>query len=307
MDNINSSKSSKTSFPQYKTLVDEYWSSDVAWDRSTYVSYNINGRVWRKHGQRPSVTYFAKIYKVHIYDKFDTTRQYVMQIGMARQSTKELQVSKQKGIEIAAEHAVTEPIAVMYFEQKPMRKDFLKIVNVFRGLSNYHRLVMTREELESEKAIDEAYNDFLEEIDNYKDTDCCNGKKCENPLTEDEQKKESNVTSTKYQPMDFMERWRKDCRSNDKASEAKSSEPKPKKDETITDGSCDNRKENKKVKVTTSKIDDGLAAGIANALNTFSSIFGLDIPTRTKEDVEDIELTPKDMENIEILKKLFHM
>ena len=63
MDNINSSKNSKTTFPQYKTLVDEYWSSDVAWDRSTFVSYNINGRVWWKHGQRPAVTYFGKIYK----------------------------------------------------------------------------------------------------------------------------------------------------------------------------------------------------------------------------------------------------
>ena len=299
---MDSIKFNSKDFPQYKTLVDEYWSSDVAWDRSTYVSYNINGRVWWKHGQRPSVTYFAKIYKVHIYDKFDTTRQYVMQIGMARQSTKELQVSKQKGIEIAAEHAVTDPIAVMYFEQKPMRKDFLKIVNVFRGLSNDHRLVMTREELDAENAI----NDFLEEMDNYKDHDSCNSQKCENPLTPDEEKKESNVTSTKYQPMDFMDQWRKDCRSNDKASEAKSSEPKPKKDETITDSSCDS-KENKKVKVTTSKIDDELAPDIADAINAFSSIFGLDIPTHTKEDVEDVELTPKDLKNIEILKKLFHV
>ena len=295
---MDSIKFNSKDFPQYKTLVDEYWSSDVAWDRNTYVSYNINGRVWWKHGQRPSVTYFAKIYKVHIYDKFDTTRQYVMQIGMARQSTKELQVSKQKGIEIAAEHAVTEPIAVMYFEQKPMRKDFLRIVNVFRDLSNNHRVVMTREELDAENAINDAYNDFLEEMDNYKDHDSCNSQKCENPLTEDEQKKESNVTSTKYQP---MECWRKDCRSNDKPSESKS-----KKDETTTDGGCDS-KENKKVKVTTSKIDDDLAAGIANAINTFSSIFGLDIPTRTKEDVEDVDLTPEDMKNIEILKKLFHM
>ncbi len=291
MDSINFNSKD---FPQYKTLVDEYWSSDVAWDRSTYVSYNINGRVWWKHGQRPSVTYFAKIYKVHVYDKFDTARQYVMQIGMARQSTKELQVSKQKGIEIAAEHAVTHPIAVMYFEQKPMRKDFLKIVNVFRGLSNCHRLVMTREELEAEKAIDAAYNDFLEEIDNYKDQNSCNSKKCENPLIEDEQKKESDVTSSSYQPMDFMEQWRKDCKNNDKPSETKS-----KKNEKT-----DNKKN---VKVTTSKIDDDLAAGIANALNTFFSIFGLDIPTRTKEDVEDVELTPKDLKNIEILKKLFHM
>lgn len=314
MDNINFNQKD---FPQYKTLVDEYWSSDVAWDRSTYVSYNINGRVWWKHGQRPSVTYFAKIYKVHIYDRFDTTRQYVMQIGMARQSTKELQVSKQKGIEIAAEHAVTHPIAVMYFEQKPMRKDFLKIVNVFRGLSNDHRLVMTREELETEKSMNDAYNDFLNDFeDEKKNRDCCNERKCENyiknPLTEDEQKKESNVTLTKYKPMDFMECWRKDCRSNAKASDAKSSEAKLKKDETITDGGCDNRTEKKKVKVTTSKIDDELAADIADVLNTFSSILGLDIPPHTKEDVEDVELTPEDMKNIEILKKLnlkklFHM
>lgn len=300
MDNINFNSKD---FPQYKTLVDEYWSSDVAWNRSTYVSYNINGRVWWKHGQRPSVTYFAKIYKVHIYDKFDTARQYVMQIGMARQSTKELQVSKQKGIEIAAEHAITHPIAVMYFEQKPMRKDFLKIVNVFRGLSNDHRLVMTHEELDAENAINDAYNDFLNDFEEEKkNRDCCNSQKHENPLTPDEEKKESNVTSTKYQPMDFTERLLIDRKSNDK-----SSEPKSKKGETTTDGGCDNRKENKKVKVTTSKIDDDLAAGIADALNTFSSIFGLDIPTRTKEDVEDVELTPEDMKNIEILKKLFHM
>lgn len=284
MDNINFNSKD---FPQYKTWVDEYWSSDVTWDRNTFVSYNINGRLWWKHGKRPSVTYFAKIYKVHMYDKFDTTRQYVMQIGMARQSTKELQVSKQEGIEIAAEHAVTNPIAVIYFEKKPMRKDFLKIVEVFRGLSkNSHRLVMTREELDTEKAINDAYNTFSKDLDNYtKENDCCDGQKCENrhPLTENEEKKEHNVTTSKSTLFNDVK-----LTSEDKTT-------------------SDAGKENKKVKVTTSKIDDGLAAGIANALNTFSSIFGLDIPPHTKEDVEDIELTPKDMENIEILKKLFHM
>lgn len=294
MDNINSSKNSKTSFPQYKTLVDEYFSSDVAWNRDAYTYHTIAGRTWIKTGQRPATTYFAKIFKINIPDKFDTSRQYMLCLGIARQSTRELQANKKEGIEIAAEHAMTEPIAVMYFEKKPMRKDFLHLVNVFRDLQNQHRLVMTRDELESEKAIDAAYNDFLEEMDNYKDQNSCNKQKCENPLTEDEQKKESDVTSSKYQHMDFMDKWRKDCKNNDKASETKS-----KKDEKT-----DNKKN---VKVTTSKIDDDLAAGIADALNTFSSIFGLDIPTRTKEDVEDVELTPKDMKNIEILKKLFHM
>lgn len=284
MDNINSSK---TTFPQYKTLVDEYCSSDVAWDRSTFVSYNINGRVWWKHGQRPAVTYFAKIYKVHIYDKFDTSRQYVMQIGMARQSTKELQVSKQQGIEIAAEHAVTEPIAVMYFEKKPMRKDFLKIVNVFRGLTNDNRVVMTREELNAEKDFKDAYNAFVEDIDNYKDQNCCNTQKYD-PLTEDKEKKESDINSTYNKGVD--------CYLGQKSENCKKSPYKYNDSDVASTSDKTESSAQKKDKTTKNKDQE-----LIDAINGFYN-FLVD-----KNESKETKFEYDDDKIIELLQKIFHM
>lgn len=284
MDNINSSK---TTFPQYKTLVDEYWSSDVAWDRSTFVSYNINGRVWWKHGQRPAVTYFAKIYKVHIYDKFDTSRQYVMQIGMARQSTKELQVSKQEGIEIAAEHAVTEPIAVMYFEKKPMRNDFNALISVFRKLTNGNRVVMTREELNAEKDFKDAYNAFVEDIDNYKDQNCCNTQKCD-PLTEDKEKKESDINSTYNKGVD--------CYLGQKSENCKKS-PYKYNDSDVASTSDKIESSDKKKDKTTKNKDQELI----DAINGFYN-FLVD-----KNESKETKFEYDDDKIIELLQKIFHM
>lgn len=285
MDNINSSK---TTFPQYKTLVDEYWSSDVAWDRSTFVSYNINGRVWWKHGQRPAVTYFAKIYKVHIYDKFDTSRQYVMQIGMARQSTKELQASKQEGIEIAAEHAVTEPIAVMYFEKKPMRKDFNALISVFRKLTNDNRVVMTREELNAEKDFKDAHNNaFVEDIDNYKDQNCCNTQKCD-PLTEDKEKKESDINSTYNKGVD--------CYLGQKSENCKKS-PYKYNDSDVASTSDKIESSDKKKDKTTKNKDQELI----DAINGFYN-FLVD-----KNESKETKFEYDDDKIIELLQKIFHM
>lgn len=287
MDNINSSKTSKTTFPQYKTLVDEYWSSDVAWDRSTFVSYNINGRVWWKHGQRPAVTYFGKIYKVNFHDKFDTSRQYMMEIGMARQSTKELQVSKQEGVEIAAEHAVTQPIAVMYFEKKPMRKDFNALISVFRKLTNDNRVVMTREELNAEKDFKDAYDAFVEDIDNYKDQNCCNTQK-HYPLTEDEEKKESNITSTDDKGVD--------CYLGQKSENCKKS-PYKYNDSDVATTSDKSASSNRK-KDDTSKNKD---QEVINAINGFYEFLA------DKNKSKETKFEYDDDKIIELLQKIFHM
>lgn len=290
MDNINSSKTSKTTFPQYKTLVDEYWSSDVAWDRSTFVSYNINGRVWWKHGQRPAVTYFGKIYKVNFPDKFDTSRQYMMEIGMARQSTKELQVSKQEGVEIAAEHAVTQPIAVMYFEKKPMRKDFNALISVFRKLTNDNRVVMTREELNAEKDFKDAYNAFIEDIDNYKDENCCNEQKCKkSPLiVDDSDEEESNILSTSDKGVD--------CYLDHKHENSKKS-PYKYSDSDVATTSDKTASSNQKKDETTKNKDQE----VIDAINGFYEFLA------DKNKSKEPKFEYDDDKIIELLQKIFHM
>lgn len=246
------------SFPQYKTLVDEYFSSDVAWDRDAYTYHTIAGRTWIKTGQRPATTYFAKIYKINIPDKFDTSRQYMLCLGMARQSTRELQANKKEGVEIAAEHAMTEPIAVMYFEKKPMRKDFLHLVNVFRDLQNQHRLVMTRDELQQEKDLDAAYKAFVNDLDEKKDDDVYF---------------KSNITSSTKTPFDDVKM--------DAKNEAKNESSKAKTD-------------NEKRKEYAQKLADD----ISKAISSFSSILGIDAdkdeePELSEEDIKKITLLSK--------------
>lgn len=255
------------SFPQYKTLVDEYFSSDVAWDRDAYTYHTIAGRTWIKTGQRPATTYFAKIYKINIPDKFDTSRQYMLCLGMARQSTRELQANKKEGVEIAAEHAMTEPIAVMYFEKKPMRKDFLHLVNVFRDLQNQHRLVMTRDELQQEKDLDAAYKAFVNDLDEKKeDVDF-----------------KSNITSSKNPGFDDVKMDGKNEAKNE------SSTSKISKKEEKTD--------DEKHKEYAQKLADD----ISKAISSFSSILGID----TDKDVNDEpELSEEDIKKITLLSKL---
>lgn len=256
------------SFPQYKTLVDEYFSSDVAWNRDAYTYHTIAGRMWIKTGQRPATTYFAKIYKINIPDKFDTSRQYMLCLGMARQSTRELQANKKEGVEIAAEHAMTEPIAVMYFEKKPMRKDFLHLVNVFRDLQNQHRLVMTRDELQQEKDLDAAYKAFVNDLDETDKNDDFNG----------------NITTDKA-PYDMN----MDSKSKPK-NEAKNENTTAK---TLKKEKTDDEKRK--------EYAQKLADDISKAISSFSSILGID----TNKDVDDEpELSESDLKKIAMLSKL---
>ena len=262
------------SFPQYKTLVDEYFSSDVAWNRDAFTTHTIAGRTWFKTGQRPATTYFAKIYKVNIPDKFDTSRQYMLCLGMARQSTRELQVNKKEGVEIAAEHAMTEPIAVMYFEKKPMRKDFLHLVNVFRDLQNQHRLVMTRDELQQEKDLDAAYKAFVNDLNETDENNDFNGS--------------GNITISKA-PYEMKILAKNEAKNEPKNEGIKDVTAKSSKKEEKSDD--EKRKE----------YAQKLADDISKVISSFSSILGID----TDKDVDDEpELSEEDIKKITLLSKL---
>ena len=96
-----------------KTLIGEYSYSDSNTDRTCMKRVYINGRKYFKTGTKTATTVVAFQYKV--FNPSINRSEYVTVMGAARQHTGDTTIDKETGLEIAAEKALTSPVATFTF------------------------------------------------------------------------------------------------------------------------------------------------------------------------------------------------
>lgn len=146
-----------------KELVRSYHLSDFKEPRTYQTEEIINGRTYIKTGRYCATAFVAEVWDLH--SSSDEQFNYVMHIGMSRQHPNEYMATNSQGIEIAAERAMMDPIAIIKFICLPSWDDF---ANIARSLMNnvpceFIRTSEEREIAEDRKAYEEERKRYASE------------------------------------------------------------------------------------------------------------------------------------------------
>lgn len=112
-----------------KTLIGEYSYSDANTDRTCMKRVYINGRKYFKTGTKTATTVVAFQYKV--FNPSINRSEYVTVMGAARQHTGDTTIDKETGLEIAAEKALTSPVATFTFPSECSEETIHSLMEIY--------------------------------------------------------------------------------------------------------------------------------------------------------------------------------
>lgn len=131
-----------------KNLIRTFDWNDLGYDRSISEEVFINGRKYLKMGVATSTTVVGNLYLV--YDRSVKQNKYILLVGIARQHPNELQVKRNKGIEIANLKSLDTPVIQIEFDHEISWDEFKKLAEWY-VVNQTPKFIKTREEIKQTK------------------------------------------------------------------------------------------------------------------------------------------------------------